>query len=72
MIDPRAQAGNVDGNGDVVDCLLERLRRAIDPDAATPEALEHARRIRNDVLRRRAAAAALERPGSWVPGGARG
>lgn len=68
MSELRAQ-GNVDGNGDVVDVLVDRLRRAIDPDAAPAEAAEHAQRIRDDVLRRRAAAAQLVARCSWVPGG---
>lgn len=72
MNEPRAQAGNVDRNGDVVDCLLERLRCAIDPDAATAEALDHARRIRDELVLRRQAAAALERGTSWVSGSASG
>lgn len=65
-----ASAGNVDTNGDVVDVLLERLQRAIDPDAPAAERAALAARLVADVARRRAAALPRAFAGGWVPGGA--
>lgn len=44
LVEPAGSAGDVDGNGDVVDTLQERLRRAIDPDSPIDVEL-HLRRI---------------------------
>lgn len=58
-------------NGDVVDVLVERIRRAIDPGLPVEEQAATTARILADVLRRRAAAAALADAG-WARGGAGG